>query len=709
MLLTVLLPILLSAAPLAAQDAGYKFVEPSESLPNNPWHDTFIDETAKTPEGQPNAGATWCDHFLQAAIDNRLRKTAAQMPWEKHPSFFSWTVWGYLSPDSKFKGDARLLEMSRTWLDTLFVDLATKPADAKAAEQWQPNRLNTWGFHDYTMPLLEAEKRPELKKSLGEERIHQLREIILANVRSNTTPEAFNDLMGRADKYINIITHPMAVYIHGWLLTGEKKYLQMAYQIVHTLGRDQLPNGMFPYRYKIHSNRHCEYEMMYYHAMNLRGLYMYWWATGSKEAADIFRKSIPYYPLNMEPPYFFNGGADIWWKDQWRTFWPHHIAMVAAVTGDGENARIANDMARNSVSHDRIDLVLGAHAYQQMGLRNVAAKPVRNNYLLEDPDIRGVRLRFGRWSSTFTAGSFTYTRASAMRVADDDKSFSTLHLARPFVRVAPLEKAYRTEPDYGTLGHSGADYSFARTGTLAAIGTSYSPALTAATWQENQPIAPWKMDELWLMTESGMVGLIVSTAMEDNEARELCHQFRFIIPSREDAKSSDGNRFACGDMSLRIWDTDLPFRIPERTRRYALGEKDRSDWQLCLSDADRSPEQVAQEAAKEQMATLKLPAVRKYEKGYKRFSLLEVSPAGDGDIRKVEALKAGNVLGFLVQRGDSATFVFYNPQEKTEAVRITTLSSKPKSVAASWEKIAPGALGKTPLPVPARGVLLVTY
>lgn len=156
------------------------------------------------------------------------------------------------------------------------------------------------------------------------------------------------------------------------------------------------------------------------------------------------------------------------------------------------------------------DVVLGAHAFQHMALREVVDHPVRNDYIIEDPDIRGVRLRFGRWSCTFTTGSFTYTRTSAMKVSEDDGGFSAMHMARSYVRVAPLEIAHRTESDYGTLGRAGADYSLAIGERAAVVATSYQPALTSHTWHDDQPIGPWRMNELWLMTDRGTVGLVVA-------------------------------------------------------------------------------------------------------------------------------------------------------------------------------------------------------
>lgn len=66
------------ALSLQAQPAQYQFVTPSEPLPDKPWHRTFIDEQARTPEGQPNAGAAWTDTFLQRAFDNTLQNRRVQ-------------------------------------------------------------------------------------------------------------------------------------------------------------------------------------------------------------------------------------------------------------------------------------------------------------------------------------------------------------------------------------------------------------------------------------------------------------------------------------------------------------------------------------------------------------------------------------------------------------------------------------------------------
>ena len=67
-----------------------------------------------------------------------------------------------------------------------------------------------------------------------------------------------------------------------------------------------------------------------------------------------------------------------------------------------------------------------------------------------------------------------------------------------------------------------------------------------------------------------MVGLIVSKATAETQARELSHQFRFIIPRDQDGKASDVNHYTCGDLCFRIWQTDFAFHVAERGSNAAL-------------------------------------------------------------------------------------------------------------------------------------------
>lgn len=677
---------------------------PTEPAPAQPWHNSFIDENVKTPAGQINAGADTINIFMAKALEDKLQTTGVGSKWENYNGFLEWAVWAYLSPDSKFRHDERLIAMMQTWLDTLFVTLNTKPQDPKQAEKWKPEALGTWKFEIYALPMIEIAARPALAAKIGEERVARFRAIIVKNADAAMNPQYVDEILARVDNMINFATHPFGLPLAGWMLTGDKKYWQFMENIIAGLEKKLLPHGMFSYQTDLNDPSFIETEMPYYHVINVAALYMYWWTTGSKRAERILEKSIPYYPMNFEPPATYNGGADIWWKDQWRPFWPMGVAMVAAVTGDGENATIANEMARRKIEFDRYYLTLGAHAYQQMGLKNVREAPRRDNYIIESPDIRGIRTRFGNWSSTFTTGAYTFTRASAMLSNPGEKGYwlNALHLARPYTRVASMKTAPNIEMDYGTLDRAGTKYSLTKTADIAVFASSYRQGLTPQAWAAVQTISQWQNHELWITTPQGMVGLIHSSLTAPMRAYEFSHQYRFIIPGDKSAEEVEPNRYQAGGLRLRIWDTDLPNPITERVRRYNQGPKDRRDWQLSLSDTARSPEQVIQQPKDDaERANAVLPVEKYYAPGTHYHSLVEVSPEASGGFTRVALASQGTLLAIRMQKDGKQWLAIYNPTTEAAIYQVPA-GFKPESL--SWE----AANNAQPLSLPTAGVALLS-
>ena len=358
----------------------------------------------------------------------------------------------------------------------------------------------------------------------------------------------------------------------------------------------------------------------------------------------------------------------------------------------------------NASMADRLQKTAAQAAWEDCGLFlswAVWGYLFRDRYVMGDPDIRGVRLRFGKWASTFTTGSYTYTRASAMAV-HKAKGYSAFHMARPYVRVAPLERPYRTEPDYSTLGPAGAAYTFAPDEHVAALATSYSPALTSHTWRENQPVAKWRMTELWLMTDSGMLGLISGAATGKHEAREVCHQFRFISAEPEELGTKT---WKCGELRFKVWRTDFSLVVHERMRRYALGQNGRRDWQITLTDSDRSPEHVAQSPQPAPLAgeapDLKLPELQAFERGHQRFSLVECSPVSGTPFTEV-SMSRDTLVRLRAKKGDERFVVVFNPSS-TEHEWAPEPKAQFTVGHASWlhEPVA------APARIPPGGVLLL--
>ncbi len=609
----------------------------------------------KAPEGTVNPCAVLMNNAIRMAKEGQLKRSFARKDWQDYGLFFHWAVWAYLSGDSDFQNDKELLKMIRVWLDRAFVRLSTKPAKltGKMADAWLPNRISSWNFQYYSIPLLEISQDKEAVAVIGKERLDKLKSIIADNMKSYTS-EVMADQLKRHGNYINMLYHPFPMYLSYYLLFNNKNALEFCEKTNLAMLSQQLPNGAYPYRREVYNDKkHRESDTMYYHAVINRGLYLQWWYTGSKSAEKILKNSVPFYPLIMEPPYHFSSGADIWWKDQWRTFWSQHIAMAAAVAGDGENAAIARRMGRDRKSLDYFDAVVGAHAFRLMAEKKIKDVPTRNNYIVKDPDIRGIRSRWGNWSSTFSSGSYGFTRTSAMLT--DGKKFDALHLARPVFRARQYaHKSYKIEPGvFDTMGRSGAEFSSVIKGKVGAVGIRYHQALTSKTWRPEQDQSPWRSDELWLITPNGLVGLISSTLEKDCEGYELMHQYRFI----DGHAGKKDKTWSTGKISFKVWKTNFTNTIKERARRFIYDIRNKRDSQLTLSDSKRSPlELIHQKDAK-----IILPEKKKYSKGGHFFSLISISPKGK-DPENVKLISSKGKLAFEVTYADGEYTISYGPQ-----------------------------------------------
>jgi hypothetical protein len=344
-------------------------------------------------------------------------------------------------------------------------------------------------------------------------------------------------------------------------------------------------------------------------------------------------------------------------------------------------------------------------AYLQMGLKKVAEKPFDDRFIRESPDIRGVRTRWGNWSTTFTSGAFNYTRASAMLVDPDAKSYiaglSAFHMARPYDRVSPMNEAIAVERDFGSISKDGQPFSLAKTDSVAAFATTYRLRKTSETWLKEQSASKWLNSELWISTPQGLIGLMQSSLHEAARAYEFSHQFRFIVPDMKDAVLLEPNVYQAGGLRFRVWGTSFPHAIAERTRRYFQGPQDRRDWQLSLSDSERSPEQVIQQAkTPEEKKAAALPSDKLYEPGTQQFSVVEISPLAMGGWDRVARADSGALPGLRAKKGNDEWLAIYNPADapvEFAAPAGATLA------AASWTGGKPDA-GK--LSIPASGVAL---
>ena len=641
-------------------------------------HRSIIFKTP-APEGTVNPCVLFLNNYLKTAKANTLKDSFGFPSKWGYRCFFHWAVWGYLSGDSKLKGDKQLLKMSAVWIDNFLAKINTPPADKEKLKNWKPGKINDdWFFFFYSTPLIEIEADKEAVDIIGKERLARYKKVINDNFYSQ---EVLDKLLKKYKNYTNMLFHQFPMQLANYLLNDNKSAYDFCIQTTNILAEQQMPNGAFPYRYHLYGKKHSEADTMYYHSITIRGLYLLWWYTGSPEALAVLKKSIPFYPLILEPPYHFSSGADIWWKDQWRTFWPQHVAMVAAATKDGENATIALKMGGDRKSLDWFDPVVGAHAFRLMQEEKIKPVPVRNNYVIKDPDIRGIRSRWDSWSNIFTTGSYSFTRISAMNT--DGKKFNAFHLGRPLYMAKPYTKmAAQINPGmFSTLGRYGAEFNSLIDGNLALTCTSYRLALDSMTWQSAQPEAPFMNDELWLMTKDGLCGMIFSTVEKDCEGFEFMHQYRFICKKF----SGEKDNFVAGNINFKVWDSNFSNQLLERTRTYIYDTRRRNDYQIALTNSKRSPEEIIQNGEKDSKAVL--PLKRKFTKGNIFYSLTSICPAGKR-FKKAVLISKENVLAFSVVLNNVNYLAAYNRTDKNINWQLPESFNK-SSIMTTWGKNVP--------------------
>ena len=644
------------------------------SPPSEPAHLTWFVE-----EPLPEGGNTlfrdqmnrWVKHFISHAGDPKADRFVQEL-WD---CFGMYVVWGLSSPDSEVRGDPTLAQLLNLWLDDRF---PTAPEEAEGREGWEPAIVGSWGAWYLYGPWVEIMARPELRRVVGHEREEKWLDLLLRSARLTAT-EGWPGLEEKCMSIVNMAAHTMAHFTLGWMLARERDpelaevLARKAAYIVHMLGWHMHPNGSIRYLYyKDLGYPQLVSEVMYYHNINIRALYAHWWFTGDKTAQELLRKQAPYYRLRIMPWGWTEYHSAIWWKDLWRTFWPSAVALAAVASEDGELVRLALDMAERSQGWDRKFRDWGVHAYKQLALRRLSPQPRADNYIIEDPDIGGLRGRFGGFSFSFSSNSHGRTLAGVLSEGGG------LAAAGPLVRIDPLR--HNPEWQFGNLEVAGKAKPRAHVLVgegFGAGGAIYAPHPQLTTWREHLP-GPWSVQQLWLYLPDRLIGLMLCSPTEETRARSVEHYYRFFGDSL--SAETAGDAYVSEDLRLRIADTNLAHRVVEPARRHCqvLTEPDR---QLVLCDVSRVPVGEARGKAEDDACQLLERTFGPHERFY---SLVEIAyqDAPPGDVTLIRASE--NLLAFQCQVGAQTYLAVINFAQSTQLLAVPwsgeDLATKPDAI-----------------------------
>ncbi|MFW6059424.1 MAG: hypothetical protein ACODAQ_04545, partial [Phycisphaeraceae bacterium] len=558
-------------------------------IPDRPAHRTwFVDEPL--PENGESAYADQMNNILGQCIRSANEGGEGRWASFRQSQFFGlYAVWGLCSPDSQHADSEVLVESLRTWMDENY------PEEAGGLQSgWK-----AWYLY---APLVEISARARLQELVGKSRLERGVRRALEEARK-IAEDGWENILKRSVEIVNFPAHgQMAMFTLGWVLAREHepelapRLLRRAGHILRMLQWHMQPNGTIRYIYEPDfESPQLVAEQMYYHNINMRAIYMYWWFVGEDLADQLLQQQTPYYKLRIMP-WAGRGGAPhgthyhsaIWWKEQWRTFWPGAVALSAAATGDGELAELALTMAQRGTGGDRKFADWAVHGYKQLALRNVEPTDRADGYVVTDPDIGGLRLRFGEFSSAFTSNSYGYTLAGALTPS------SGLAGAYPLVRIDAL--AHNPKYQFNNLHIAGLQKPHAMLDVqddAAAAAGSYVPHDQRTTWRDPHVSGPWRIRQAWLYLPDRIVGLMVLQATGSAQARSAEHIFRLMtseVTPTEDAS------YDAGDLHLTVGPTNLAHRLVEPARKFAMSKNE--PWrQVVLSDRPRPSKPDAREQA----------------------------------------------------------------------------------------------------------------
>lgn len=591
--IAVLLLCLVCATPmLAGEPPKYPDAIGDFQVPAEPAHRLwFVDQAL--PDGAQTTYRDRMNGMLGRCIQS-AKKGEEKGLWAnfRQSQYFGlYAVWGLCSPDSEHSDSKVLGELLGTWMDARYPE---------EAEEFKSG----WKAWYLYAPLVEISGRPELLEVVGEERLQRGIRCALYDA-GRLADEGWEKIVRQTVKIVNFPTHgQMYAFTLGWVLAREHepelapRLLRRAAFITRMLQWHMQPNGTIRYIYEPEfDGPQLVAEQMYYHNVNTRALYMYWWFVGDERSKKLLDQQAPYYKLNVMP-WAGRGGAPhgthyhsaIWWKEQWRTFWPGAVALSAAATGDGQVAEIALQMARNNTGSDRKFADWAVHGYKQMALRGIEAQPRNDNYVIEDPDIGGLRVKYGELSSVFSTNSYGYTLAGTLTPR------SGLAGAYPMVRLDPL--AHNPKYQFNNYHIAGLEKPLYMTelhdGAAVAAG-SYVPHDQKTTWRDPHKSGPWRVHQVWLYLPDRLIGLMSLRATGEARARNAEHIYRLM--TGKVTRAEDGS-FEAGDVRLSVGPTNLGHVLLEPGRKYAMSKNE--PWQqVVLSDRDRPTKPEARERTAE--------------------------------------------------------------------------------------------------------------
>ncbi len=445
-----------------------------------------------------------------------------------------------------------------------------------------------------------------------------------------------------APAYPNMDVHYLLTMELAYRLWKDPRYLRERDGFLPIVSSAVYPMGAFAY---VNAQNEC----FVYHQLDVVYLARLWQLNGDPGILEILRKTIPYYPYNVEPAGMPEYYTDPAWKHYWGRGDMAGPAVIAALFDEGRNQRVY-EIGSGVWGHERGHVgAIAGDLFQR-----VPSQPLPDAYVIHDANIEGPRGRYGRWS--FAANGRNY----GVGFQGKD-TFVGCMLTDPARRPMPLDAALQVVTTEVRLNHRdnhwlGGRCHSAEEKLTTALGPDFGSLAVRYTvsrphWEfQRDELLPWRGTQQWYLSRTRLVGLVSLEALAD-ESRAAVHGRIRLGLKRELVRQPDG-----------IWHYG-GLRIKIHTHNYARIEGRPSETSFLEQPSEYRSSEITlvdplSAAAGEQGEV-------RFAKGSRWWFLVEVfrdDPAVAA-AERVERIEAEGLMGFRMREAGNEVVVLHNPSE----------------------------------------------
>ena len=652
-----------------------------------------LDRVCERPqEGDPFQAAS--NPFFNSVVEHIRPAAKAERWWAKGRQGFrsipdAWSfrhmgdeayamVWAITRPQSSLRRHPMLLTNALNVLETIAhqhtegdfnVDrTAAHGRDANINRFCLAPALDAWWELTAAYPdLLPQPQRADIERGLRRLVEYQVTDHGLARLAAH--PEL------RQPAYPNMDAHYLLIMELAHRLWKDPRYARERDGFLRILQSAVYPMGAFPY---IHTQNECPV----YHHLDVVYLARFWKLTGDPAALELLRKTVPYYPRNVEPAGMSEYYTDPSWKHYWSGNETAGPAVIAGLFDDPFNQRAAESCAKIWRYGRGHVAAIAAEVWKP-----VASKPLPDGYVIFDANIQGPRGRFGPWS--FAANGRNYGVGSQGK-----DTFVGCMLTEALASPLPLDSALQVVTAEVRLNQTGNHWNggccfSAREKLSTALGPDFGSlavcyTVSAPQWQSKRddPL-PWEGVQTWYLSKSRLVGLVSLEATADNRHAGVHGRIRLGVKRTLDEIGPSSWKYGRMHVAIHAHNYATITSLPSETtfqddpKSYRSTEITLLDPLSVEAGPGRASEQMGTGTSRwpdsrgsTHGAADPVPILSQargdvlFRKGTKYWFLVEIRAEGSPPADAVERMEASGAVGFRFHEPGRRVWVLHNRTDR---------------------------------------------